>query len=81
MRIGGGIFLMAVGAILAFAVRDNINAVDLTLVGYILLGAGLLVTLLSVVFASRGRRSVATNVTSRDPITGEGVSRTERRID
>jgi hypothetical protein len=81
MRIGGGIFLMALGAILAFAVRDNISAVDLTLVGYILLGAGLLVTVLSLIFANRGRTSVATNVTSRDPITGEGVSRTERRVD
>ncbi len=33
---------MALGAILAFAVTDRINDVDLTAVGYILLGVGAL---------------------------------------
>ena len=33
VSIGVGIFLMVVGAILAFAVRDSWSAVDLTVVG------------------------------------------------
>ena len=42
MGIGAGILLLVVGAILAFAVRDSWDVVDLTMVGYILMGAGVL---------------------------------------
>ena len=42
MRIGSSIFLIAFGAILAFAVTDRINNVDLTMVGYILFAVGVL---------------------------------------
>jgi hypothetical protein len=81
MKIGGGIFLMALGAILAFAVQDNWDVIDLTLIGYILLGAGVLVTLLGIIFATRKRTSVATTSSSVDPITGQGVTRSERAVD
>jgi len=40
MGYGLGVFLLAVGAILSFAVRDNISDVNLTVVGYILHGRG-----------------------------------------
>ena len=40
MGYGLGVFLLALGLILAFAVRDMIDAVDLTMVGYILCLAG-----------------------------------------
>ena len=40
MGIGAGVFLAAVGAILAFAVQDNGSDVDLTAVWYILIIAG-----------------------------------------
>lgn len=40
MGIGFSVFLLAVGGILSFAVTDNMNDVDLTLVGYILMAAG-----------------------------------------
>lgn len=36
-----GLVLLALGLILAFAVSDNISGVDLTVVGYILAGVGL----------------------------------------
>jgi high-affinity nickel permease len=42
MYIGGSLFLLAVGAILAFAVQDAISGVDLTMVGYILMGVAVL---------------------------------------
>jgi len=42
MGIGVSVFLLAAGAILAFAVRDNISNVDLSAVGYILMIAGLI---------------------------------------
>lgn len=54
MGLGVGIFLVAVGAILAFAVNLNTAAqgVNLHTVGLILLGVGALGILLSMVFWS-----------------------------
>lgn len=57
MGIGAGIFLLAVGGILAFAVTDRISGVDLTTVGYILMGAGALGIVLAIFLSSRSRRS------------------------
>ncbi len=56
MSIGVGIFLMVVGAILAFAVQDSWDAVNLTIVGYILLLAGLAGIVLSFYITNRRRR-------------------------
>ena len=47
MYIGGSLFLLAIGAILAFAVQDAVSGVDLTMVGYILMG----VAVLGIVFS------------------------------
>lgn len=57
MYIGGSIFLLAIGAILAFAVTDAINGVDLTMVGYILMAAGALGIVLSLVMTGSRRRT------------------------
>lgn len=56
MAIGSGIFLIALGAILSFALNESVDAVNLQLVGYILMGAGVLAIIISlVVNAQRGR--------------------------
>ena len=62
MGYGLGVFLLALGLILALAVQDAIEGVDLTLVGWILAGVGALAILLTAMTAmrSRGSRSVAT---------------------
>lgn len=65
MFIGGSIFLLAVGAILSFAVRDNINEVDLVEVGYILMGAGALGLIVSLIINGQNRER--TVVERRDP--------------
>ncbi|MCL3817468.1 DUF6458 family protein [Aeromicrobium wangtongii] len=57
MYFGGSIALIAIGAILSFAVRDNFNEVDLTVVGYILMAAGALGIVLS--FVAQGQRNAA----------------------
>ncbi|MDF1602743.1 DUF6458 family protein [Nocardioides sp. YIM 152315] len=57
MGYGLGVFLLAVGLILAFAVTDNLANVDLTMVGYILTAAGVLVIVLTVATTSSRRRS------------------------
>jgi hypothetical protein len=56
MQIGASLFMIALGAVLAFAVTDAINGVDLTMVGYILLGVGVLGLLLSLMLAGQRRR-------------------------
>ena len=52
MGLGVGIFLIAVGAILTFAVDATTDAVDLDVVGWILMGVGLASVLLSLLFWS-----------------------------
>jgi hypothetical protein len=58
MNFGGSIFLIAVGLVLAMAVKVSVSGVDLQLVGWILAAVGALGLLLSLVFYWR-RRSVA----------------------
>ena len=55
MQIGSSLFLLAAGAILAFAVQDSINGVDLTMVGYILVAVGALGLIVSLVLSGRSR--------------------------
>jgi hypothetical protein len=53
MGLGVGLFLVAVGAVLAFAVNVTTNgAVDIHTIGYILMAVGGLGILLSLVFWS-----------------------------
>jgi hypothetical protein len=62
MGYGLGISLLAVGLILALAVQDRINSVDLTMVGWILAAVGALAIVLNAVSTNRARgsRTVAT---------------------
>ena len=54
MGLGVGIFLVAIGAVLAFAVKVNPTggAIDIHTIGWILLGVGALGIVLSMVFWS-----------------------------
>jgi hypothetical protein len=52
MGIGVSIFLIAVGAILAFAVSAEANGIDLQTVGWIVLSVGVLGLVLSMIFWS-----------------------------
>jgi hypothetical protein len=54
MGIGASIFLIAVGAILAFAVNASVSGLDIAVVGWILIGAGVVgLALTLIVFAPR----------------------------
>lgn len=57
MGYGFGVFLLAVGLILALAVTDNIADVDLTMVGWIVAAAGALLIVLTAATAASRRRS------------------------
>ena len=81
MSIGLGIFLLVVGAILVWALDVTVTGINLQLVGYILLAAGALVTILGIVLMTRRRNSVSTTRTIADPANGEQVTRRENSID
>ena len=55
MGIGVSVFLIAVGAILAFAVDVAVSGLDLATVGYILMIAGVIGLIWSLVIFSGGR--------------------------
>jgi hypothetical protein len=59
MTLGTGLFLFAVGAILAFAVRDSIEGVDLEMVGYILMLVGIVGTIAGAILMRRERTVAA----------------------
>lgn len=54
MSIGASLLLIAVGAILAFAVTVDVRSVDIQVVGWILMAAGGLGLLVSLFFWSWG---------------------------
>ena len=72
MRIGASLFLIAVGAILKFAVSDGINGVDLGTVGIILMAVGVVGLIISIVMMSTRRR---TDVVQQGPayVDADGV--------
>jgi len=77
MSLGLGIVLFVIGAILAFALNLTVDWINLQLVGYILMAAGIIVIILGIIFLARRRRSVATSHTSVDPATGDRITRNE----
>ena len=69
MSIGFGIFLFVVGAVLAFALNVGLDWIDLTLVGYLLMGARAVTTIIGIVLFSRRRTTVVHDETShRDEV-------------
>ena len=56
MTVGGSIFLIAVGAILRYAVQDEIEAVNLETVGLILMIAGVVGLLIGLFLMTQTRR-------------------------
>lgn len=78
MGYGLGVFLLALGLILAFAVQDMINAIDLTMIGYILCLAGVLVIVLTAVQLNARRRTTSTATTT--DAQGRQAT-TERRVE
>ena len=57
MYIGLGVVLLIGGAILAFATSADLNGVDLTMVGWILMAGGLVAIVLSLALTRRRPRS------------------------
>lgn len=81
MKIGSSIVLIALGAILAFAVNAAIVPYfDLTVIGYILMAAGV-IGLIATIAMERPRqtRRVTESRAVVDPATGERIVHNETR--
>ncbi|RQP11568.1 MAG: hypothetical protein EAS51_05495 [Microbacteriaceae bacterium] len=81
MSIGLGIFLFVVGAIFTFALNVQTDVIDLDLVGYLLMGAGVIVTLIGLVLLMRKRQSITTVRSDVDPATGTRVDQRATETD
>lgn len=70
MGIGFSIFLLAVGAVLAFAVDATVAGIDIDVIGWILMAAGALGLVLTMVVLAPRRRHTVTEtprVVANDP--------------
>ena len=82
MSIGTGIVLFVIGAILVFAVNiDTGQFINLDVVGYILMGAGLVVLIIGLVMLTRRRQAVTTSRTGTDSVSGERVQQRVTEVD
>jgi hypothetical protein len=83
MGIGFSIFLLALGAVLTFAVDATVAGLDITIVGWILMGAGVIGLILTmVVLAPRRRRTVTdTTVTDTAPTTAATTPATATTVE
>lgn len=85
MKIGSSIALIVIGAVLVFAIQDMIAGIDLSMIGYILIGGGVL-GLIFTLLTSGPRQAKPLNRVSEtrtlaDPNTGETIRRTEVQED
>jgi hypothetical protein len=67
MGIGFSILLLAVGAILAFAVNATLAGLDIRIVGWILMAAGVIGLILTMVVLTPRRRRTVTESTDSAP--------------
>lgn len=73
MGIGGSIFLIALGAIFAFAVQADLGWLDLSVVGWVLMLAGVAGLLVTLYFWNSRRRTVVAAPARDDRVVAERV--------
>jgi hypothetical protein len=78
MGIGGSIFLLALGAILAFAINAHISGIDINIVGWVLMAAGLVGLIITIWYWSSRRRTMVSS-TQRPVMRGDGTYVNEYR--
>lgn len=75
--------MFVIGAVLTFALNVQLDWIDLDLVGYLFMGAGVIVFIIGLVLMMRRRSSVTTVSSGVDPASGDAVrqSRTTETSD
>ncbi len=74
MSIGVGIFLFVVGAVLTFALNVELGWINLDLVGYLFMGAGIVVVIIGLVLLMRRRQLGHHRAHGRRRASGERVT-------
>lgn len=77
MRIGTSIALVALGAILVWAVETDFPFLSLDIMGYILMAAGVFGLIWTLLASNRSRTTETRTV--HDPNTGENITRSSSR--
>jgi hypothetical protein len=79
MGIGVGLILVAIGAVLTFAVHASMNGVDIQTVGVILMAVGIVGVIIDLAIFAPRRRSVMT-YSSAAPAAAPTVNQTDARV-
>jgi Domain of unknown function (DUF6458) len=66
MRIGSSLVLIAIGAILKFALTTSVSGINLSTVGIVLMVVGLAGLIISLVLASTARRTDVVHHSARE---------------
>ena len=66
MGIGSGLFLIAIGAILYFAVNAEVSGIEISTIGLILMVVGIVGLVISLFFLSSSRRGPADRTVIRE---------------
>ena len=80
MGIGGSIFLIALGAILAFAVEADLGWLNLSVVGWVLMLAGVAGLLVTLYFWNSRRRPVVAPVREERVVAERAVPVQDNRV-
>lgn len=80
MGIGLGIFLLISGSVLAFGVKTSLADFDVTTIGYILMGGGVLVILLTLLFFMPRTRRARSTAIATDSAGRQAVVERDDRI-
>ena len=64
MGIGASIFMLAVGAIITFAFNIRVGWLDLDIVGWVLMAAGAVGLIVTLMMLGRSRRTIVRNETT-----------------
>ncbi len=76
MGYGLGVTLITIGLIFALAVQDRVDAIDLTMIGWIMAGAGVILTVLTAVTLNNRRTTGGgTTATTTHPDGSQTVQR------
>ncbi len=68
MGIGVSVFLLALGAVLAFAVNYTFSGIDIHVIGFILMLAGAIGLLMTMLVFGRRDRTVGTGVVTEERV-------------
>lgn len=81
MGIGIGVVLLVAGAILTFAVNVHIGGIDIHIIGWILMAAGLLSLIIGIAVQLPHRRRTRSTAVTTDQAGRQYVTERDDRID